>query len=114
VSDGQQKTGNGSAPSPNGANGDGRDDRGRFAAGNAGGPGNPHAGAVAKLRSALFAALKPTHVRKAVKMVLAILDDPKAKAADKLAAAKLVHEWGLGTQADLKERIERVEQMVLK
>lgn len=43
------------SPSTNGSNG--RDDRGRFTIGNAGGPGNPHASRVAQLRSILFDAV---------------------------------------------------------
>ena len=44
-----------SNPSTNGDNG--RDKHGRFATGNQGGPGNPHASTVAKLRSELLAAV---------------------------------------------------------
>jgi len=43
-------------PSTNGDNGD-RDERGRFARGNPGGTGNPHAAKVARLRSALLNAV---------------------------------------------------------
>jgi hypothetical protein len=46
---------NGNYPSPNGANG--RDDKGRFGKGNAGGPANPHAARTAQLRSALMDAV---------------------------------------------------------
>jgi hypothetical protein len=42
-------------PSPNGD--EGRDDRGRFAKGNGGGPGNPLGPQVEKLRAALIAAI---------------------------------------------------------
>lgn len=42
------------------ANGDnGRDERGRFTTGNPGGPGNPHAAQVSRLRSALLDAVAP-------------------------------------------------------
>ena len=50
-------------PSPKGANG-GRDSRtGRFLPGNRGGPGNPHARRVAKLRSTLLRAVSADDVR---------------------------------------------------
>ncbi len=55
-------------PSPNGPNG--RDGRGRFAQGNAGGPGNPYAGKVAKLRSALLAAVTEDDVREIVERLV--------------------------------------------
>jgi hypothetical protein len=43
------------SPSPNGSNGRRRD--GKFAAGNKGGPGNPHSHLVAALRTAMFEAV---------------------------------------------------------
>lgn len=48
-------------PSTNGANG--RGSGGRFAAGNAGGPGNPHAKRVAELRAVLLAAVTDRDLR---------------------------------------------------
>lgn len=42
---------------------DGRDQRGRFAKGNAGGPGNPHAAQVARLRAALLNAITEDDIR---------------------------------------------------
>jgi hypothetical protein len=48
----------------------GRDARGRFAAGNAGGPGNPHAAAVAKMRAAMLAAITDDDIREVVRMLV--------------------------------------------
>ena len=56
------------SPSTNGP--DGRDARGRFAKGNAGGPGNPHARKVAQLRSALLRAVSAGDLRAVVKKLV--------------------------------------------
>ena len=47
------------APSSNGSNGSGRDSGGRFARGNAGGPGNPYAKRTAEMKAAFMAAITP-------------------------------------------------------
>lgn len=44
----------------------GRDGRGKFAIGNPGGPGNPHVRKVAKLRRAMFRAVTPDDIAKAI------------------------------------------------
>ena len=62
-------------PSPNGDNGRGRDGRGRFTAGNPGGPGNPHAGAVAAWREALLLTVSPADLKA---VLLALLKHAKA------------------------------------
>ncbi|MBL8964282.1 MAG: hypothetical protein JNK70_09440, partial [Phycisphaerae bacterium] len=91
------------SPSPNGLNGvpDGsrsdRDGRGRFAAGNRGGPGNPLAPQVAKLRAAMIGAVSPKDMR-------AITDKLVELArAGNVAAIKEVFERTLGKpqEADL-------------
>jgi len=53
---------------------------GRFLAGNSGGPGNPHAGQVAKLRSAMLAAVTEEQMRAVIDTLtrLAIAGDLKA------------------------------------
>jgi hypothetical protein len=56
------------APSPNGSNGRGAG--GRFAKGNVGGPGNPHAQKVAQLRSALLRAVSSGDLRAVVKKLV--------------------------------------------
>ncbi len=92
------------APSPNGSNG--RDGSGRFAAGNAGGPGNPYAQRVGKLRSALLDAVNEDDLRG----VIAALVE-KAKDGN-VAAAKILFNRCLGPPiaSDILERIEALEQ----
>ncbi len=82
------------APSPNGPIGEGRDkSTGRFLPGNPGGPGNPFARKVARLRSALLEAVTETDVaavgRKLVSLAL----------EGDTAAAKLVLDYLLGGPA---------------
>ena len=94
-------------PSPNGANGN-RQTGGRFAAGNPGGPGNPHARQVAALRSALLDAVTPADM---TAIVAKLVTDAKAGSVQ---AAKEVLERVLGKpiEPDLLERIERLESML--
>lgn len=93
------------APSPNGPNRD-RDDRGRFLPGNRGGPGNPHGGRVARLRSALLGAVSEADVHE----VIAALVE-RAKAGD-VQAARLVLERVLGPSEalDLLEEVHRLHE----
>lgn len=71
------------APSPNRSNG--RDGRGRFAVGNAGGPGNPFAKSVGELRKALFDAVTAEDLRAVTQMLIR-----KAKGGDVAAARELL------------------------
>ena len=85
-----------SAPSPNGDNG--RDAGGRFTQGNAGGPGNPLARRVARLRAELLRAIVAALVA-------------KAKQGDTVAAREVL-DRAIGKAAegiDLVERIEALE-----
>jgi len=93
-------------PLPNGDNG--RDEHGRFTAGNAGGPGNPHAAQVGRLRSALLNAVTEDDMRD---VVLALVR--KAKDAD-VVAARVLFDRVLGKpiEADLIARIEALEEQV--
>lgn len=88
--------------------GDGRDPKGRFAAGNPGGKGNPYARQVAALRAALLGAVKPEDLAAIVTKLAA-----RAKAGD-VQAAKLLLERLLGpaVAADVLERVERLESML--
>jgi hypothetical protein len=97
------------APSTNGANG-GRQDGGRFAKGNPGGPGNPHARRVARLRSALLKAVTPADMKA---IVARLVQDARA---GNVQAAREVIERSLGkpVETDLLERIERLEQLLSK
>lgn len=102
-------------PSPNGHNR--RSGNGRFAMGNAGGPGNPHAAQVGVLRRALLDAVTPNDVRDIATKLVTL-----AKGGD-LAAMKLVLDRTVGkkfveqiespptleeTKAWLRERINRL------
>lgn len=71
------------APSPNGPNGE-RDSNGRFAKGNLGGPGNPHAKQVARVRSLILEAV----TEKDLSAIVATLVK-RAKDGDIIAAREL-------------------------
>jgi hypothetical protein len=72
---------------------EGRDAGGRFARGNKGGPGNPHARRVAALRSALLEALTPERMRTLAERLY-----DRALGGD-TAAAKLLLAYALGRPA---------------
>jgi len=92
-------------PSPNGSNG--RDGRGRFAPGNAGGPGNPFAGRVARLRSLLLDAISEDELRAIVEAVA-----KKAKGGD-LTAAKMVLDYCVGKPAAAVD-VDKIELQAAK
>lgn len=91
-------------PTLNGDNG-GRDERGRFTAGNRGGTGNPLSKRVNRLRSALLNAVSEADMQS----VIAALVE-KAKKGD-VAACRVLFERVLGPPiaADIIERIEILE-----
>ena len=91
-------------PSTNGSN-RGRDAGGRFARGNPGGPGNPHAQKVAQLRSTLFRAVSTTDLREVIKRLVT-----EAKGGD-TAATRLLLNYVLGEPQpyDFLERLEQLE-----
>lgn len=70
-------------PSPNGTNG--RDELGRFANGNAGGPGNPHAASVARFRRVLLEAVTDADMLEVVGVLV-----ERAKAGDRWAVCELL------------------------
>ena len=93
-------------PSPNGSNG--RDSGGRFVKGNGGGPGNPYARRVARLRSALFKAVTPEDIRE---VVTALLNS--AKGGDVSAARELLQRLlGPPEAVDLMQRLDVLEQQL--
>jgi hypothetical protein len=106
MSDDQDQDGT-TPPSTNGTKrGRGRD--GRFVRGNPGGPGNPFAGKVAKLREAGWKAVKPTEVRKVFRKLLEL-----ALAGD-VSAARLLLDRLLGpaVDPDLLGRIEELDSTI--
>ena len=90
-------------PSPDGFNG--RDEQGRFAAGNPGGRGNPHAAQVGRLRAALLAAVSEDDMTAIIAKLVAM-----AKGGD-VRAIKEVFDRTLGkpVEADLLERLATLE-----
>ena len=93
-------------PTRNGS--DGRDERGRFAPGNIGGPGNPHAKQTGKLRSAMRKAVTEKDMRDVVMKLVEL-----AKSGN-VPAAKEVLDRCLGrpVEADLIERLDQVEELL--
>ena len=90
-------------PSPNGSNG--RAAGGRFAAGNAGGPGNPHAKLVARLRSSLYKAISPADLQDVLQALLT-----SAKGGDVPAARELLQRLlGPPEAIDLMGRLDELE-----
>src|SRR4051812_2623968 len=67
-----------------------RTEQGHFARGNKGGPGNPHARQMARLRRAFLDAVSDEDMAEVTRTVLA-----KAKGGD-LAAARLLYQYGQG------------------
>ncbi len=100
-------------PSPNGPVGsaagpgrDGRDQRGRFAPGNAGGPGNPHGETVGKLRSALIAAVSEDDIRAIVAGLVT-----QAKGGSVPAAKELLERvLGKPLEWDIIDRLDALER----
>ena len=82
-----------------------RDSNGRFKQGNAGGPGNPHAGQVSQLRAAILDGVNAEDVAAIIKQLIL-----KAREGD-LAAAKEILDRTVGkpAQSNLLERIEALE-----
>jgi len=80
----------------------GHDERGRFTAGNRGGPGNPHARKVARLRSAMLRAVSKQDIAEVIQTLVR-----RAKGGD-TAAAKLLLERVLGQvpPADVREPLQ--------
>ncbi len=79
-------------PSPNGSNG--RDTGGRFAKGNAGGPGNPYARKSAQVRSLMIDTVSTDDLQEIIRKLVGM-----AKAGD-IAAAKLILDRTAGRVAD--------------
>ena len=93
-------------PTPNGPNG--RDERGRFAPGNVGGPGNPHAKQVGKLRSAMLAAVSDQEMKAVVKKLVELAKGGNVPAAREVLDRCL----GRPVEADLLERLEELEELL--
>jgi len=87
----------------------GRDRNGRFAPGNAGGPGNPHGGTVERLRHALLGAITEEDLHAIGAALVA-----QAKAGDLPAVKELLNRvLGRPTDSDTLARLERLETALL-
>lgn len=86
----------------------GRERTGRFAPGNSGGPGNPHAKQVGALRSALLRAVSEDDMQAIIGKLVA-----QARSGS-VPAAKEVLDRCLGRhlEADLLERLEQLEAVL--
>ena len=86
----------------------GRDpETGRFLPGNGGGPGNPFAAKVARLRGALLEAVTEEDIREIVEALV-----EEAKAGDVVSAREvLLRTLGKPIESDLLERLERLEEL---
>ena len=89
---------------------DGRDANGRFAPGNRGGPGNPHAKKVAQLRSALLETVTVDDMKAVMLKLVATARDGD------LPAIKEMFERVLGKpiEADLMERLDALEELLTR
>jgi hypothetical protein len=103
-----------SDPDTNGQNGNGRNHNGQFAKGNPGGPGNPGLKFLAEHRRKFAEAVTPQIVADAVKVLVDVMTDDKAKDADRISAAREILDRSIGrpTSTDVLERIEALEQMM--
>jgi len=87
-----------------------RDEQGRFAKGNRGGPGNPHARKVGELRSALLRAVSPEDLQVVVEKLV-----KQAKGGNIPAAKELLDRvLGRALEVDLLDRLDAVEQVMLR
>lgn len=97
--------GNTCSPPDKGSNMVSRDSQGRFLRGNQGGPGNPHAGQVAKLRAAILRAVDEGDIETIIAKLV-----EQARGGDLTAAREVLDRTiGKAAQSDLLERIEALE-----
>jgi hypothetical protein len=94
------------SPAPKEPFGDGRDAKGKFVKGNAGGPGNPLAARVSKLRFALVNAVTVEDIEEVIAALV-----KQAKEGDVAAMRELFSRvLGRPLEADLLERLEALEE----
>jgi hypothetical protein len=84
---------------------DGRDCHGRFTKGNRGGPGNPHAAQVSRLRTALLSAVTERDMREVIVRLVQLSKDGDVRAIKELLDRTL----GKPQELDLLERLEQLE-----
>ena len=87
----------------------GRDSKGRFVAGSfKGGPGNPLAGRVTKLRLAVLDALSPEDIQRVIKALVKEAEKGSIPACRELLDRTL----GKPVETDLIDRIEQLEKLL--
>lgn len=91
------------APSPNG-----RDGRGRFAPGNGGGPGNPHAAKVARLRARMLDGVNPDDLGRVMAKLVELALSGNVPAIRELLDRTI----GRPQEADLLARLEALEALL--
>lgn len=85
-----------------------RSPSGRFLPGNQGGPGNPHAAQVSRLRAELLRAVTPEDMREVIRALVGL-----AKSGDVRAIKELLDRvLGKPVEADLVARIEELETLL--
>jgi hypothetical protein len=99
-----------STESTKGPFGNGRDAKGKFTKGNPGGPGNPLAGRVARLRFALVNAVTAEDIEQVISALLQQAKDGDVGATKELLSRVL----GRPLEADLLARIEALESSTLQ
>ena len=92
-----------SHPSPDGFNG--RDEQGRFAAGNRGGRGNPHAAQVGRLRAAMLESVTPEDIAAIIARLIELAKEGDVRAIKEVLDRTL----GKPQEADFIERLEAIE-----
>ena len=86
----------------------GKDARGRFVKGNPGGPGNPHAQRIGKLRSVLIETVTEDDMRAIVRNMIAMARNSNMRAAKEIFDRTL----GKPQETDLIERLEQLEALL--
>ena len=99
-----------SVPSTNGDQ-TGRNAKGQFALGNAGGPGNPHAALVGKNRARLYEIIRAADIDLAVKTIRSVMRN--GKGSDRLNAVRLLLNRALGPiqAVDIEDRLTQLERL---
>ena len=97
-----------SDPTKNGQNG--RDAKGKFVKGNPGGPGNPFARKVHRLRAALISAVTEEDIQEIVQARVKLAKNGDVAAAREVLSRTL----GKPQEADLIERLSELEELVDK
>jgi hypothetical protein len=102
------------SPIPNGGDGYKRDARGRFGAGNRGGPGNPLCGLVNELRAKALTRMKKRRaVQRAVDKLLASVDgEVELEATQLMAIREILNRAGVSAESIREDRRVDVDERI--